>query len=61
MPNEASKEPLQHFAVTIDSVESLTGLDLFYRLPKAVQRTLESHIDTKQWSWTLTATRAVKE
>ena len=29
LPNASSEEPLQHFAVTIDSVEHLTGLDFF--------------------------------
>ncbi len=31
--NEGSKEPMQHYAVTIDSVEKVTGTDFFYQLP----------------------------
>lgn len=41
LPNEPSKLPISAFAVTIDSVEKVTGLDFFPALPKGSQTTLE--------------------
>lgn len=49
MPNRAISEPLSTFAVSIDSVEALTGLDLFTRLPEALERQLESQNNTADW------------
>jgi endonuclease G, mitochondrial len=61
MPNEGSQEPLQRYAVTIDSVERLTGTDFFYQLPEDQQRIIESTIDLSKWSWTATKTHSSKE
>jgi len=61
MPNEGSQEPLQHYAVTIDSVEKVTGTDFFYQLPEDQQRVIESTIDLSKWSWTATKTHSSKE
>jgi endonuclease G len=61
MPNEGSQEPLQYYAVTIDSVEKVTGTDFFYQLPEDQQRIIESTIDLNKWSWTATKTRTSKE
>lgn len=51
MPNEGSKEPLQNYAVTIDSVENLTGTDFFYQIPDDQEKIIESKIDLHKWSW----------
>lgn len=42
LPNKGSKEPLTAFAVTIDSVEALTGLDFFPGLPDSLEKLIES-------------------
>ncbi len=42
MPNRGSKEPLMAFAVTIDSVEVLTGLDFFPGLPDSLEKLIEA-------------------
>jgi endonuclease G len=42
LPNKGSKEPLVAFAVTIDSVEALTGLDFFPGLPDSLEQLIES-------------------
>ena len=55
IPNQASQEPLQHFVVTIDSVEKVTGIDFFYQLPKDHQRIIESSVDLSEWHWTSAA------
>jgi len=59
MPNEGSKEALQRYAVTIDSVEKLTGNDFFYQLPDEQERIIESTVDLSKWSWISTKTRSL--
>lgn len=44
LANEGSKKPLDSFAVTIDSVESLTGLDFFPDLPDSLEKLIESSV-----------------
>ncbi|MCX6293473.1 MAG: DNA/RNA non-specific endonuclease [Sphingobacteriales bacterium] len=51
IPNEASQLPLQHFAVSIDDVENITGLDFFPLLTDIVESKLESKFDINFWSW----------
>jgi len=58
MPNQGSQEPLQHYAVTIDSVEKVTGTDFFYQLPADIRQKAESTVDLSQWSWTTTGTHS---
>lgn len=50
MPHENSKEPLSYFAVTVDEVEELTGLDFFPLLPDNEEERLESSLDTTLWA-----------
>lgn len=40
--NEPSSQPLETFAVSIDSVEALTGLDFFGALPDSLESRLEA-------------------
>ncbi|RAH38840.1 DNA/RNA non-specific endonuclease [Halomonas sp. SL1] len=42
-------EPLDRFVVSIDRIETLTGLDFFPDLPEAVERELEGRVDTRGW------------
>lgn len=49
LPNEASNLPFQSYAVSVDSVERLTGLDFFPALPKEQQEQLESHFVSSEW------------
>ena len=58
LPNIGSQEPLQHFAVTIDSVEKVTGTDFFYQLPDNQEKVIESTLDISKWSWTATNTHS---
>lgn len=54
LPNEKSSETIQHFAVTIDSVEKVTNIDFFYQLPDKREKTIESTLDLSKWSWKIT-------
>lgn len=50
MPNENSSEPLEYFAVTIDEVEEVTGIDFFPALPDDIEDVVESSIDSSLWA-----------
>lgn len=51
LPNEGSDRPLQDFAVTVDAVEAVTGLDFFSTVPQPKQEQMESTIMVKDWKW----------
>ena len=51
LPNEASKQPLTAYAVTIDSVEALTGIDFFPVLPDSLEEKIESTIQRDKWGF----------
>lgn len=50
MPNGKVKGGMQACAVTIDSVESLTGHDFFASLPDGIEADVESQCDFHYWS-----------
>jgi len=52
--NQGSNMPLQQFAVTIDSVEKVTGTDFFFQLPDDQEGIIESTVDLSHWRWTAT-------
>jgi endonuclease G len=56
LPNAGSSEPLQNFAVTIDSVEKLTGIDFFPKLPDIQERVIEKTLCLSCWTWKSTVT-----
>ncbi len=47
--NEGSKQPLRSFAVSIDSLEKLTGIDFFHLLEDDLEEKLESGVNPSQW------------
>lgn len=47
--NERSTEPLRKYVVTVDSVESVTGMDFFSSLPDDLEKTIEANVDTNRW------------
>ena len=51
IPNLSSREPLLNYAVTIDSVEKVTGIDFFHLLPDPQEKVIESTLNIKGWSW----------
>ena len=60
LSNQASSNSLSSFAVTIDSVEKLTGLDFFPALPDAQEKTIENTLCKNCWTWTSTKTTSTK-
>jgi endonuclease G len=51
IPNEKSEKPLQNYVVTVDSLESLTGIDFFPELPDSIENHLESSKELSSWSF----------
>jgi len=49
IPNKSSKNQLTSFAVTIDSVERVTGLDFFPSLPDRIENKVESVVSIPDW------------
>lgn len=49
LKNEGSKEPLSSFAVTVDSVEKVTGIDFFPALPDSLETYAEAHVNLAFW------------
>lgn len=50
MPNAASKEPITSFAISIDSLEEVTGLDFFHALPDDQENRLEQTVCLPCWT-----------
>lgn len=51
MANEASQQDLKTFAVSIDSVETFTGIDFFPLLPDNEEKIIEKTLCLDCWSW----------
>lgn len=49
LANERSSLPLSEFAMTVDEIEEITGIDFFYRLPDEIEWLLESQADFSLW------------
>lgn len=50
MPNEATRKPLQEMAISIDSLEEITGYDFFSSLPDSIQRGIEASAHYNRWN-----------
>lgn len=51
LPNKRAPGKLEDYALTIDTVEELSGLDFFYSLPSKIEESIESQIDLRLWSF----------
>jgi len=53
MPHETvrSGNPVQNYAVTIDSVQNFTGINFFHKLPDAQEKYIESRLCDTCWIW----------
>ncbi len=56
VPNKGSKEPIQRYAVCIDDVEKITGIDFFPLLPDEQENAVERKVDMKAWIWKSSST-----
>lgn len=51
IPNTSSNATLQSFVVSIDSVEKVTGIDFYHRLPDKQEKLIESNLNINAWVW----------
>jgi endonuclease G len=51
LPNQSSHSSLQTFAISIDSAESLTGIDFFSALPDRLEESVEKKMGVNDWEW----------
>jgi endonuclease G len=62
---EASEKPLQSYVISIDSVETLTGIDFFPAIPDSLEEIIEATIQLNRWfsysSSSSTTTSAIME
>ncbi len=52
LPNENSDKSLQSFAMTVDDVEEITGIDFYPALPDDQEEEIESRMSTSSWNFT---------
>lgn len=51
MPNKKSGGSVEHYAVTIDSVEHFTGIDFYSGLGDSIEERVEKRVDVGKWGW----------
>jgi endonuclease G len=51
IPHQETKAPLEQFLVAVDSLEQLTGIDFFERLPDSLEKVLEKEIRAEGWQF----------
>ncbi|WP_026903397.1 DNA/RNA non-specific endonuclease [Pedobacter glucosidilyticus] len=51
LENKSSTQPLQYYAVSVDSVEKFTGIDFFFALPNEQEEVIEKTLCLPCWSW----------
>lgn len=50
-PNRAVDDDFHRYAVSVDDVEKLTGLDFFHDLPDTVEKVVEASFDISRWNY----------
>ena len=48
-PNEGMSHQLTHYLCSVDSVESVTGIDFFFSLPDDIENEVESSCNYEKW------------
>lgn len=49
MKHQKGNHPLRYYAVSVDSIENLTGIDFFPELPDAMEKEVEAKIQPEEW------------
>jgi endonuclease G len=56
MANRASREDLSNYVVSVDSLEKVTGLDLFAAIDDPFEKTIENTVCSSCWNYSKTQT-----
>lgn len=51
LPNKKDKQPLKSYVVSVDYLETLTGIDFFPNLPNHIENIIEKKSDIIKWKW----------
>lgn len=51
LPHKPSKQPLKDFVVTVDQLESISGIDFFKELPDSIEHKIEASNSTNGWKF----------
>ena len=51
MPNKKISNNLKSYVVTIDKIESITGIDFFSQLQDNIENKLESNLSVSDWNF----------
>lgn len=51
MANKPGNKPLQTYAMSIEDMETVTGLDFFTQLPDSLEQITETDLTLKSWIW----------
>lgn len=49
VPNEKSSKPIFDYVVSVDKIESITGIDFFPKLEDRLENSLEKNVEYKSW------------
>lgn len=49
MPNRRIEDPMQNYAMSIDAIEKLTGIDFFAGMPDDLENEVEAHNNFSAW------------
>ena len=49
--NKSSSESISNFIISIDSLESFSGLDFFHNLPNEIENSIEKTTHIELWDW----------
>lgn len=49
VPNEKSSKPIFNYVVSVDQIESITGIDFFPKLDNKLENRLEKNVDLNSW------------
>ena len=49
LSNRRSSSELKSFVVSVDSIETITGIDFFHELPDEIENELESKVNLEVW------------
>jgi endonuclease G len=48
--NESGRKPLSTYAMSVEDIQIITGIDFFPVLPDSVEKTIESQVDFTKWN-----------
>ncbi|MEA2043601.1 MAG: DNA/RNA non-specific endonuclease [Bacteroidota bacterium] len=51
MPNEACEYPVLYYAMSVDSLESITGRDFYANIPDSIEQQFESELNMDYWAF----------